>query len=1386
MNDAVIQSISKLINEKQTLIQPELKNGRFNDYASLKTAVVELELEEEISLLSVQLHSDPEGFSDWFIQHFIARERSNAGTGLSFFTLANGACNELYWQVARLLFPQHSMGQLMSLLFPDVTHVVTPEFNLNASTKLTTDRIKITYTSSPIVDAFPDEPVLSDLQHVVIKDNLLFDARTIERFDFSLHTTHYETLHLAYPDLANRLYQHNYALRKLRNEILMVIGNDQTPLNMFQSCIYELTLGGSKYTGSEFAARHAQKAVASFLEYLQSLPTDFAEAILALRDNRSIDDVKEHLLAGKCVEEAALDLQKIIQKPANQALLTSHPRISRDYVEQIREKYRPASNKKLSTTFDSNNIQLPQQFLQRVLNTIYIDSPSTLLDFLLAFPTEFYTPLLSMCNLPLLYAFDVFRRETLNQEQVAAYNQAILNNAEKLGSYLQLVEFAMYFANTQLFKALLLTIPEEERLNLFKIQTGGGYFNWYYTLAIYIAFFPQFMPIIFELLPKQHRIEAITDINFEHANILHKAFRMHSHYVARDFEIADYLNVLHAVPESYCLDLLKQKNKRGDTVLHVLAACADVLIPSLLLYPEETRLAAVNEKNLEGKTVLHKAVLDKSHLSSKTIRAILAALPEKDRLAAVSETNAEGDTILHLVSHDPELVEEILQLYPQPDRVAVLNRKNTRGQNVLHLAAGRLSGHIMPILTLYPEELRTPALLDKDNLGNTVFQYAGQYSGAVKEILQLIPETEQLNLLENVDSLDREQLHIAARDPESLKVILSMYLPEKRLERLLRQDKQKESVIDRVDGRLTAILTILELLPIEDRLAVLNYVKKDGFTVFYSTFTQEQAFEAVQKLVAPADLLDAMKMQCLHGYTPLHKVADDTKLFPVFLAHYPESERWGAMQQKNGHGRIPIQGTLFCNPSIPTLLKLLPPNRRLEYIIQKRGMDGMYPIHATNNPERIQALLESLTPEERCMVVNLREKYGHTALHSMASYPKALRVAMNLLPPAFSESAVQELDNNNNTVLHLAVKNPEAADIILQRIPPDKWLDTVKKKNNDQESVLLKATANPKSFQLILSIYSDEEQLDAVNATDIHGLTALHRSVAHLETFTTALNVYPAQNRHQAIQTKSLSGNTVLHEAVQYPETFKAILEFYPEDRQFGLLTEKNNEGQTVLHAAIKYPDQMPAILASLHGSCRFLSVIEKNSITGKNVLQSAVSQHRAMKAILSSLSPEACFAAVNDTNQNGDTTLHSAAALSSPFEKKWAIETILPFYPQDKRLALATQQNREGKTALDWVTSSANLDALVAILQLLPRKDRAAALNDRSNEGVTLYARAKQYSPAYAETILTLLFPEDLADVKAQASVKINRNQFFSKTADAGTSASGALAYEGAAGPKQ
>lgn len=595
-----------------------------HDYQSLKDDLVMTELAIEVASLRALFKRDT-GIEEAFKTCCLKRSQLIEGTSLSYFEMPEGACNRLYWDIAMLLFSPRTMQDMLAILVPELTQVVSIELKGRSSNpkqlQVILNLTEMRYLGASV------PPITEDLGHYVVRNKQLLDARNIECFNFPLHQQCYQVMHRDYPDLAIELYQHNPHLKRLGEDILTCSGKGCSIIQRVRDFILILRLGGSQMTGSSIASIDAQQAFTDFLGYLTSLPEETQLALNTLASQRLgrhnfaavIDDLKGE----NCIENAARELQMIIDEPQNATFLSTHPHLPQDYLERIHKQYQP--KKVLPTIAQSYERQLPKMYLIKALKIIKIRSVSDYLDLLLNFPLAFYKDLLTYATIrtsPLIPVelTNMMRDGVFNQAQQDALKQAFLASYEKFNLDLSFIKYAIESKDPLLLSFIKnLSTPERSKL----ISQKDNYGN---TIFHIVASFPESLKTTLELLPESDRIAAV-----------------------------------------------QQKDNNGSTLLHLVADQPDSFRMILALYPESAQLVAVQQKNNNGYTVLHLAAS-----SPNSLRIVLELHPEEARYAALMQRDNENYHVIGIIIRfrrfrgSPEIFQIILELLPKHDRILAI------------------------------------------------------------------------------------------------------------------------------------------------------------------------------------------------------------------------------------------------------------------------------------------------------------------------------------------------------------------------------------------------------------------------------------------------------------------------------------------------------------------------------------------------------------------------------------------------------------------------------------------------------------------------------------------------------------------------------------------
>lgn len=187
--------------------------------------------------------------------------------------------------------------------------------------------------------------------------------------------------------------------------------------------------------------------------------------------------------------------------------------------------------------------------------------------------------------------------------------------------------------------------------------------------------------------------------------------------------------ILQKLPELSIPDLLKERNKKGDILLHALIKQGRTEILTCLLgkISKEERLKILMEKDAEANTALHLAA--KSNINgTSSLLALLGYLSSEELLFLVSEPNIFGKTIIQIAAeykiaeyNSPDRLTTLLLALPKASRLVVLTENNRFGDSPLQQAAKNPNHKVWDSLSKLLSQEDRKKLLDDETRGS---QYA--------------------------------------------------------------------------------------------------------------------------------------------------------------------------------------------------------------------------------------------------------------------------------------------------------------------------------------------------------------------------------------------------------------------------------------------------------------------------------------------------------------------------------------------------------------------------------------------------------------------------------------------------------------------------------------
>ncbi|KTD07787.1 hypothetical protein SAMN02746073_1106 [Legionella jamestowniensis DSM 19215] len=605
----MFDKVAWLLSQARALV--EKNSNLFLDASTLTDYVTAMELAQEVETLNNLLTEDKQNFPSRFREQAIKRATCNRDSSLSLVADPTGFCNQLYWNIAKLLVKEEkqTFGNMLSVLQPEITTFIELEFYFeNNLKKPKIQDAKIRLYERPITELTTIGEA-NDLTNFVVYKSCLFDVRKIANLNFPLQQTFFRTLKESYPEFVSGVYRHNRALIALHEQLQWLDGAGKKPREAISALREKFVAGGESITGATYATAAANQAFhKDFLGYLEALPVTFRENLLAAttKNGISLRSIVNALHDGECVEVTSTDLKAILKNPANKEVLDSNPYWSHEAQKALESQYAKTS---LLTMREREAGILPAYYLSQIFNYLEIYKVDVCVNLLLVCPPSFYATLLREVQFYKFYALElaITLQSALTEAQHLALSDALFVSRDNLG-----VENVFIFAicsNYQnLLRQLLRSIDSDQRLNaLHHFDTSRE------KILELLFLSPEALEIVIQELPVNDRMKFYIEKNHKGIPFLHEALFTESMPL-----------LLDNLPKEHAFEIIMQKDNNGNTALHYSAFSEQRLSRLLQAIPEAKRLEAIREKNQQGKTLLSFV-----KGSSGQIRVILQALPNK-------------------------------------------------------------------------------------------------------------------------------------------------------------------------------------------------------------------------------------------------------------------------------------------------------------------------------------------------------------------------------------------------------------------------------------------------------------------------------------------------------------------------------------------------------------------------------------------------------------------------------------------------------------------------------------------------------------------------------------------------------------------------------------
>ncbi len=812
-------SLKSLIADARKIVKLTPKADVINDFPQLTNAVVQKELSDEVKKLSAMARlPDEQAKKTQFTLLCQARDQQNQETFLHFAAHPHSHCNELYFNIAKELYPNANFQALFQLLVPGITTQLS--IDLTVATTMVNERQKktehITLTKKSLSD--PDIilallPVQIDtFEHLLLIEQNILVLNEIERFNFKLHSELYQLLtEQNQRPLQQAIAAHNESLAELYTTLERLNGEGATLRDVILPMAKRMSVSGTASGTGDFASERGSQIAQRLLAYYANLPPEIQarlnSCVVREGSGNSFARVIRDIKAEECIETTSENILNILANPDNNHILDSRPFISEKDKTDLLERYQ----KKIGVSVISTRgalitTSLPPLLTQPFYQKMRIDSLETLITYLLSFPPEQYASFLSGASinahlnyqeiLPLL-------NETQRQALVDSVRQAILTRLE--------------------------LTPLSER----SAMISGLSRHSLDLLCCAVVIRPALLQTILNLIPEDSRTTVLYRLGLGE---LIQGFLEKNEYQTIQ-------SMLESIPSKDRGDILTIKVGQYDfeTLLHKAEGIPKLLQALLISLSEPDRIKALKHKNQHSGSALYLITHNPDYLDS--LRLVFSLLTKAQLQAEVE------DILSRVAANNPEGLKMLLSLYPEEMHLTKIKEHFVLNEPLVPES-------LRVVLSLYPESERCEAIM---NVHKHNYNYKLTSLDSAHVILGLVSEQQHRLIADMRDRQGTRYLFTIARHIEILQKLLPLYTDIELLDIL--KETELNLLYKAYYGSSKELLPeILRRLPADERLpALMRSCEKSFKSSVLSIINDLQSLQLIFSLLPDGACLQALQ-----------------------------------------------------------------------------------------------------------------------------------------------------------------------------------------------------------------------------------------------------------------------------------------------------------------------------------------------------------------------------------------------------------------------------------------------------------------------------------------------------------------------------------------------
>lgn len=893
INDALLEKINELL--QQTAQKVARTTPNVFDYFSFIELMLLLEAKTELARLQEWIKT-PDSFVENF-RNACTERHNDSSKSFSFTTYPDSLCNILYREIAKLVFPDDPLA----ILVPGLNEFYRVKFSRNFTLDSDVDEgTKPTIGGklakhTPRLLAIKREQIdIDSFSTYAVAGSKLFVVSSLQQLTLiPLQANFYNHLNRVFPELAQRVYSHNAALKTLKEKI-DAYNNPRTPILALRQLIKGLKFGGAGMTGEVSASIDAQRAYFRFRDYLESLPTAIRTPLEGMKisnsDNQSLSSVMSNLRQGECVEIAAMALADIVEYNQHLRILNSDPQGTKVTVRQQRQFVAEILSLDTHRNFFGIN-SLPQELLSKAMQLSPIGI-ELLLNMLCNLPASEYAKIFANVpnNLSLArILLSILAKKSFSEEpeKVRAILSWLVPFETSAGTNLE--EFftsIVFFRCPELFTDVLQRYKDE----------CTAYFSNPDTLTDFILRFisqPQHLKTLFLSLPKQKRVQLLIEFHSDLWKELNSLAAVIEGCALQPQELKTFLetrieadgatiwqrarmkssqfcNLIQAIPAALRWQIIKEQNTgecvpqwfyeahwQGDEIAALLDLFSEKEkeeIIAALLRVDKPQLLTKTSSSLPLFKIFHR------HLTK-----------EECQNAVANNLIKNNEPIWRLMAKDEGLVHEFIQKFAPTELWAVFQLLKSEGNSFLHQLGKENSHVLVDVLELLPEKDQAAALLWEE-WNSRVIGYAVNDPRFVRKFFFSKNHEERKNYFE-LKHNNQTLLLAMLNNPATLSELLYLVPKsakgtlEDRLQFLLSKEHGVSPLINLIT--LTpAILTVLQDFFSDNNSMqrLINSPSDIGRNLLFNTNNKLEVIVALKPYIS----LETLKNQDVEGNTLFH------------------------------------------------------------------------------------------------------------------------------------------------------------------------------------------------------------------------------------------------------------------------------------------------------------------------------------------------------------------------------------------------------------------------------------------------------------------------------------------------------------------------------------